>query len=184
MCRFWAESGRGKPRMMLLIKSKVVLEYGTQDSYRAKATAVWILWAVRVSLHNSVGTETRVPRTSPGIIYIEVRICLFTAAFVTVSKVYISLILEGRKLDGYVWRCVLNTMYSCTKLSNNNNNNNNIKCWREGLEHLLLFQGTRVCYWASTPGKLQPPECQCSFLSSVGTRTHMLPPSKSTLTIL
>lgn len=102
MCCFWAESGKGKPRMTLLINSKAVLEYGTQDSCCAKAMAIWNLWAVEVSLHSSVGTETWVPRTSPGNIYIGARICLFTAAFVTVSKVYIS-ILSGERLLWY-WK--------------------------------------------------------------------------------
>lgn len=82
--------------MMLLIKSKAVHEYGTQDSYYTNTMAIWIVWAVQVSLHCSAGTETRVPRTFPGNIYIGVRICLFTAAFVTVSEVYIS-ILSGER---------------------------------------------------------------------------------------
>lgn len=37
--------------------------------------------------------------------------------------------LEGRKLDGYGCRCVLNTMCSGTKLSNNIDKS---RCWRDG----------------------------------------------------
>lgn len=116
------------------IKSKAVLERRTQHSHCAKATAVCISLVVQVLLHSSIGTGTRIWRTSPSMkqcleIFISEQESVYLQlSLFAISNVYISILsgettligeLEGRKRV-CVWLCSKHIVFMYKIISNNN----------------------------------------------------------------